>query len=327
MKTALITGGLGFIGSNIVKQLIEKKIVDRCVILDTFSSYVSPVKNNFTDFRKLRFTDFKKIVIERGDAKDFILVYKIIKKHKPEFIFHTAAVPLAKIDNLNAKEAKEGSIDTTTNILESVNFFRNNNKKYKLKRFIYFSSSMIYGDFKKTKAYESDLPNPKEIYGAMKLAGEIVTKGLCGFYHIPYTIVRPSAVYGPTDMNNRVTQIFINKAFNNDAINIQGKDEKLDFTYVEDLADGCIKAGTKPKGENQTFNITYGKGKTFMNFAKILKKHFPDLEYKVTNRDAFRPKRGTLSISKAKKLLGYKPKYNLEKGIDKYINFLKSLKK
>jgi len=327
MKTALITGGLGFIGSNIVKQLIEKKIVDRCVILDTFSSYVSPVKNNFTDFRKLRFTDFKKIVIERGDAKDFILVYKIIKKHKPEFIFHTAAVPLAKIDNLNAKEAKEGSIDTTTNILESVNFFRNNNKKYKLKRFIYFSSSMIYGDFKKTKAYESDLPNPKEIYGAMKLAGEIVTKGLCGFYHIPYTIVRPSAVYGPTDMNNRVTQIFINKAFNNDAINIQGKDEKLDFTYVEDLADGCIKAGTKPKGENQTFNITYGKGKTLMNFAKILKKHFPDLEYKVTNRDAFRPKRGTLSISKAKKLLGYKPKYNLEKGIDKYINFLKSLKK
>ena len=134
MKTALITGGLGFIGSNIVKQLKEKKVVDRCVILDTFSSYVSPVKNNFTDFRKLRFTNFKKIVIERGDAKDFSLVYKIIKKHKPEFIFHTAAVPLAKIDNLNAKESKEGSIDTTTNILESVNFFRNNNKKYKLKK-------------------------------------------------------------------------------------------------------------------------------------------------------------------------------------------------
>ena len=56
----------------------------------------------------------------------------------------------------------------------------------------------------------------------MKLAGEIVTKGL-GFYNIPYTIIRPSAVYGPTDMNNRVTQIFINKAFKSETINIQGK--------------------------------------------------------------------------------------------------------
>ena len=149
MKTALITGGLGFIGSNIVKQLIEKKIVNKCIILDSYTGYVNPLKKNYADFRKLRFSNFKKIIVERGDAKDFSLVFKILKRHKPQYIFHTAAVPLAKIDNLNAKEAKDGSIDTTTNILESVNFLKGTLKKYDLKRFIYFSSSMVYGDFKK----------------------------------------------------------------------------------------------------------------------------------------------------------------------------------
>lgn len=326
MKTALITGGLGFIGSNIVKQLLEKKIVRKCILLDSFTGYVNPLKDNYADFRKLRFSNFKKIVVERGDAKDFSLVYKILKNYKPEYIFHTAAVPLAKIDNLNAKEAKEGSIDTTTNILEAVNFLNNNIKKNNLKRFIYFSSSMVYGDFKKKKAYENDELKPKEVYGSMKLAGEIITKGLCGFYNIPYTIIRPSAVYGPTDMNNRVTQIFINKAFKGETINIQGKNEKLDFTFVEDLTNGAIKAGIHNNGINQTFNITNGKAETLFKFVKILQKHFKNLKYKISNRDSFRPKRGTLSIFKAKKLIKYKPNYSLEKGINKYINFLKTIK-
>ena len=60
MKTALITGGLGFIGSNIVKQLLEKKIVRKCILLDSFTGYVNPLKDNYADFRKLRFSNYKK---------------------------------------------------------------------------------------------------------------------------------------------------------------------------------------------------------------------------------------------------------------------------
>ena len=235
---------------------------------------------------------------------------------------HTAAVPLSKVDNLSANESKKGSLDTTTNVLECINFFQNNNKKFKLKRFVYFSSSMVYADFKKNKAYEYDNLKPIEIYGTMKLAGEIVTKGLCTFYNIPYTIVRPSAVYGPTDMNNRVTQIFINKALKGEIINIQGKNEKLDFTFVEDLASGCILAYTQKKGENKIFTITYGKSETLLKFVKVLSKYFKELKFKIKQRDSFRPKRGTLSIKKAKKLLKYKPIYDLEKGIKKYMEFI-----
>ena len=257
MKTALVTGGLGFIGSNLVNILLKKKIAQRCILLDSFVSFVNPLKDNFSDLRKYRFNDNKNIIVERGDAKDFRLIYKILDLYRPNLIFHTAAIPLAKIDNLNANESKIGSIDTTTNILECVNFFKNK-KKYKIDRFVYLSSSMVYGDFKKNKVSEIDKLNPKEIYGTMKLAGEIVTRGLCKFYNIPFSIIRPSAVYGPTDMNNRVSQIFIQKALKGQIIKIQGKNEKLDFTFVEDLANGCILAATKNNGKNMTFNITYG---------------------------------------------------------------------
>ena len=326
MKTALITGGLGFIGSNLVKLLLRKKKVSRCVILDSFSGFINPLKETFIDLRKYRFNDTKNIIVERGDAKDFRLIYKILNLYRPKYIFHTAAVPLAKIDNLNANESKNGSVDTTTNILECVNFFKSQ-KKYNIKRFVYFSSSMVYGDFKKNRVSEKDELNPKEIYGTMKLAGEIVTKGLCRFYKIPYTIIRPSAVYGPTDMNNRVSQIFIEKALKGEKINIQGKNEKLDFTFVEDLANGCILAATQKKGENSIFNITYGKGETLYKFVKILSKYFDDLKFKIKKRDNFRPKRGTLSINKAKKLLNYKPVYNLERGIKKYLDFINFINK
>ena len=78
-------------------------------------------------------------------------------------------------------------------------------------------------------------------------------------------------------------------------------------------------------GTNNTFNITNGKGRSLLEFVKILKKYFPRLNYEIKPRDNFRPKRGTLSISKANKLLGYRPKYSIEKGIKEYLSFLKEI--
>ena len=137
MKTALVTGGLGFIGSNLVKILLKKKIVQRCILVDSFVSFVNPLKDNFSDLRKYRFNDNKNIIVERGDAKDFRLIYKILDLYRPNLIFHTAAIPLAKIDNLNANESKIGSIDTTTNILECVNFFKNKKNTRLIDSFIF----------------------------------------------------------------------------------------------------------------------------------------------------------------------------------------------
>ena len=322
MKTALITGGLGFIGAHIAIDLLKNKNVKKCILLDNFGGYINPTKKNFYDFRKKRLDLIKNKVIERCDTSNFKSVFEIIKKHQPEIIFHTAALPLAKLDNLNTDEAKIGSVDSTINLLDAITLLNKVEKKYKCKRFIYLSSSMVYGDFKTKQVDEKSPVNPKEAYGTMKLAGEIITKGISRLNNIPYTIIRPSAVYGPTDMNRRVSQIFVESAFKDKLIEIEGKNEKLDFTFIEDLAKGCVLAGTKKKGINQTFNITYGKGQTLYSYVTNLKKFFPNLKFKIKPKDITKPSRGTLSINKARKLLNFNPKYNLRVGIKKYVEYL-----
>tara|TARA_Y100000591_G_scaffold19757_1_gene14636 strand:+ start:11553 stop:12581 length:1029 start_codon:yes stop_codon:yes gene_type:complete len=329
----LITGGLGFIGSKISEIITQTDKNSVCVLLDNFTVYIDPIKSYYGDYRKKRFEkiinpkDYKdskssRIIVERGNASDPKITIELINKYKPKIIYHTAGMPLARLKNAVAKEFREGSVDSTTNIIESVDYVQKQSN-YKLKRFLYVSSSMVYGNFKKPRVTEDEMCNPIEIYGTMKLAGEVVTKGMCYQYKIPYTIIRPSAVYGPTDMNQRVSQYFIEKALANETLKIHGKNEKLDFTFVDDLARGCILAANKSKGENQTFNITYGNSRSLLDFAKILSKHFKGLKYKIVSRDKKRPKRGTLINSKAKKLLGFKPQIGLEKGTKIYLDFFK----
>jgi UDP-glucose 4-epimerase len=322
MKYALITGGLGLIGSNIARQLIEENLVDKVICLDHFGRYVSTVRDGFVDYRALRIKNIEEsIIIERGDSKYYSIVHKLLAKYQPEYIFHLAALPLAKLDNLNAEEAMEGSVETTVSFLECISEL-NNATGYMPKRFVYASSSMVYGDFQSDVATEEHPTKPKEIYGTMKLSGEVITKGLGGFYKIPYAIIRPSAVYGPTDMNRRVSHIFMEKAFKGEPLKINGIDESLDFTFVKDIANGFVLAAIKEKAIGETFNITYGQAHTLLEYAQELQKYFPDLEYEITPRDEFRPKRGTLSIEKAKKLLEYTPKYSLERGVKEYHDFL-----
>jgi len=326
MRYSFITGGLGLIGTFIAKILIEKKISNKVVCLDSFGRYTSSSNRNFEDFRKYRQEYLgKDIIIERGEAKYPSVVNKLIIKYKPEYIFHLAALPLAKLQNLNSDEAAEGSIMTTTNIINAIENLKTINN-YSPKKFVYASSSMVYGDFKSSIVNEDHPTNPKEVYGTMKLAGEIVTRGLCNFYKIKYNIIRPSAVYGPTDMNRRVSQIFIEKALKGEEINIQGKDEKLDFTYVKDIAKGFVLSAINKKIHNETFNITSGKARTLKDFADTIKKFTGNFKYKISKRDKFRPKRGTLSINKAKKLLKYKPSYNLSSGIEECISFIRTKK-
>lgn len=322
MKTALITGGLGFIGTHIAIDLLKNKKVKKCILLDNFGGYINPTRKSFYDYRKKRLDLIKNKIIERCDTNNFKSVLEIVKKYQPDIIFHTAALPLAKLENLNTDEAKLGSVDSTVNLLDSITLVQNIKKNYRCKRFIYISSSMVYGDFKTNKVNETSPVNPKEAYGTMKLAGEIITKGISKLNNIPYTIIRPSAVYGPTDMNRRVSQIFIENAFEDKLIEIEGKNEKLDFTFIEDLAKGCVLAGIKKQGINQIFNITYGKGQSLYSYVLNLKKLIPNLNYKIKPRDETKPSRGTLSIAKAKKLLGFKPKFSLKKGIKKYFDFL-----
>lgn len=320
---AFITGGLGFIGSAIARKLIEDGLVEKAICLDHFGRYVSSTNTDFVDYRKHRLDGIQdKVIIERGEPKYMSVITRLLSQYQPRWIFHLAALPLAKIDNSNAEEAMEGGVTSTTNILEICGMLKQS-IGYEPDRFVYVSSSMVYGDFKQEAADETHTTEPKEIYGTMKLAGEIITRGLSRFYGLKHTIIRPSAVYGPTDMNRRVTQIFLEKAFTGSAIRIHGENEALDFTYVKDVAKGFVLSVQSQEAIGETFNITYGKAHTLLEYVLEIKKFFPDLKYEIVERDAYRPKRGTLSVAKAQRLLKYKPDYSLADGVKEYVKFVK----
>ncbi|MCJ7734997.1 MAG: NAD-dependent epimerase/dehydratase family protein, partial [Anaerolineales bacterium] len=194
-------------------------------------------------------------------------------------------------------------------------------------RFVYISSSMIYGDFEEIPAPEDHPKRPKDIYGGTKYAGEVLTETYSRRYGIPYSIVRPSAVYGPYDVNRRVSQIFIENALLGKPITLYGGGyQALDFTYVEDIADGIIKVMFHEKAVGNAFNITYGHGYTLREFADILSTHIKDLDVRVVEEeDVFRPKRGALSIQKARDLVGYDPQVSLEEGIKRYLKVYQNL--
>jgi UDP-glucose 4-epimerase len=321
MSTAMITGGLGFIGSFIARKLIEDDLVDKVVLLDHYGRYISSTREGFMDFRSFRIKGLEeRIIIERGEAKYFSVLYNLLNIYQPKYIYHLAALPLAKLQNLNTQEALEGSVVSTSNFMEALGMIKQATG-YEPERFVYASSSMVYGDFQKDPADETHPTNPKEIYGTMKLAGEHITNGLARHFDIKSSIVRPSAVYGPTDMNRRVSQIFLEKAIQRQKITIHGADEPLDFTYIKDIAKGFVLVSTHEAAIGETFNITFGRAHTLLDLATILKEHFPWVEYEIVERDKFRPKRGTLSIEKAKSLLSYNPDYDLKKGIAEQVEF------
>ena len=117
---------------------------------------------------------------------------------------------------------------------------------------------MVYGNFLKKEVKESDVCDPIGIYGALKFSAEKIIKAYGQIFNLPYTIIRPSALYGERCISRRVGQIFIESALNKSKIIINGDGkEKLDFTYIDDLLNGIICSIKSKNSLQETFNITY----------------------------------------------------------------------
>ncbi|HIH47196.1 TPA: NAD(P)-dependent oxidoreductase [Candidatus Woesearchaeota archaeon] len=328
-RFVLVTGGAGFIGSSVCRELIQRGFTP--LIVDMFAQYTNPVHHASSETWHARFQGIMdQVVIKRANCANYAIMYDLLEQYQPAYIIHLAALPLAKMEDSSPEDFKEGTVDATSTILHAVHRLKQKGKNF-LKKFTYISSSMVYGNFLEDPVKETHRTEPVNVYGTMKLAGEYTTKGLCNTYKISYIIIRPSAVYGPTDINKRVSQLFAENAMHGKKLIVKGgDDERLDFSYVKDVAKGITLATLHPTCAGEIFNITGGHSYSLLDFARITKKYFPETDIEVVEREQDRPKRGGLDISKAKMMLDYQPEYDLEKGIKEYIEFLlaqKSLQK
>ena len=184
---------------------------------------------------------------------------------------------------------------------------------------------MVYGNFKKNTVQEDEKCKPIGLYGSLKLSGELLVKSFTNVFSIKHTIVRPSALYGERCISNRVIQIFLENAFQNKKIQINGDGkEKLDFTYIDDLCQGIYKIiQFKNKSTNKTFNLTYGSAKSIIDLKKLISKKFKSQKFYHVKRNKLMAIRGTLSIKKAKKTINYNPKYSIANGFEKYYQWYK----
>ncbi len=318
LKKIFIAGGAGFIGSHLSHSFTE--LGHEVMVYDGNIQYFYPAsKLSIKSINYRQNILLKDCKIVRGSTLDISDLRRNIIEFKPDYIINLAALPLAVTAVKNSEEAFKSILNSTHNfmeILRDINF---------CSKYVHISSSMVYGDFQSNPNPEDASKNPKEIYGSIKLASEYIVKGYAQRYAINTAIIRPSAVYGPTDCNYRVLQIFLEAAINNQEIIANNPESNfLDFTYVKDIALGINKITLNETANMECFNVTYGNARSLNDVLNILNSHFKNLKFKVTNKSGFYPKRGTLDISKAKKIVDFKPQYNLEDGIREYIDFLKS---
>jgi nucleoside-diphosphate-sugar epimerase len=193
--------------------------------------------------------------------------------------------------------------------------------KYKVKRLVFISSSMVYGDFD-DNVTEDAICNPQGEYGILKLAGEGLVKDYNRKYGLNYTIIRPSAVYGPLDLSDRVISKFLLTAMGNGELTVNGENETLDFTYVDDAATGIAQAGLSEEAENKTYNITKSHSKTLLAAAQLAVEIAGKGSITITSKDDDFPSRGALDITAAVNDFGYNPKVDIEEGFNLYHEWL-----
>lgn len=327
-RRVAIIGGAGFIGHNLALSLKSQgavvDVVDSLQVnnLSAFALNEDNIPNPDLYLHllheRLDLLYRAKIPLHVQDARDYQTLSPLLVRLEPEVIVHLAAVAHANRANKNPYSTFDHSVRTLENVLDCA---RNRNP-----HLIFFSSSMVYGNFAEGHVDETSPCEPMGIYGALKFAGEKMVIAYNQVFDLPYTIIRPSALYGERCVSRRVGQVFIENALRGMTLEISGDGtDALDFTYIDDLVQGVTKAITCDAARNQIFNVTYGQSRSLSEMMQILCDFVPDLKFIHRPKDRLMPDRGTLSVEKARRLIGYEPQFPLEKGFERYIRWYQSL--
>lgn len=302
----LITGGAGFIGSNIADALIAKK--HKAVILDNLSS--GNVKNIN-----------KKAKFYKADIADEKNILRIFKKEKPDAVIHCAA----QIDV--RKSVADPKYDADINILGSLNILKACAEN-KTKKIIFASSGgTIYGECGAKSPDEKAFPNPLSPYGIAKYSVENYIKFYSEIHGLKYTILRYANVYGPRQDHKGeagVIAIFAARMLNNESVTVFGNGKQMrDYVYISDVVGANVKSLTK--ADNQILNIGTDKAIALNDIVKVM-----SFMSGTEKKPVYKPKRdgelfkSFLNNKKALKVLGWEPKVDISEGIKKTLAYFRA---
>ncbi len=325
-RVALV-GGAGFIGHNLalgLRQLgVEVMIADNLMQNNLLANMTDPDIDPFRrdlnlNFLQQRFHMLRDqgVVLESADARSMIDLQSALAEFGPTKIVHLAAISSA----VDAKRVPGHCFDlqlvTLRNVLEYARVFSN-----QVNQIVFMSSSTVYGDFSTPTVDENVRPRPYGIYANAKFMSERLIRTYNDQYGLATTIIRPSALYGERCISRRVSQLFIENALLGKPLMLEGGgDGRLDFTYIEDLVDGVIRSMAVDvcNGYSNTFNITFGRSRTILELAEVVKSVVPSVELCEVPRDKIKPVRGTLSTERASKDLNFNARWPLETGYKRY---------
>jgi len=305
MKTILVTGGCGFIGSHFVRQFLKKHPDFIVVNLDKLTYAGNP--DNLKDVSKNRRYKFAK-----GDVADRKTVEAIFKKFKPDFVVNFAAE--SHVDRSIHGYADifvNSNIYGVFNLLEAA-------KKFGVKKFVQVSTDEVYGSLplnSKAKFTERTQYNPRSPYSASKAAGDLLCHSYFATYGLPVVITHSSNNYGNYQYPEKLIPFFALRASKDKPLPLYGDGKNVrDWIYVLDNVEAIEKVLFKGRS-GETYNIGGGEELANIEIAgailRTLKK--PDSLIKYVPERPGHDRRYALDSSKVKKELGWKPKYNFDK--------------
>ena len=312
----LVTGGLGLIGHNVVKRLQDQGHIVSIIDNKTNYGIIPQDQIDYLMYHRLKKINEYKCAVYKKDISDKGDVEAIFQIEEPEIVIHMASFPRQKVVNANPSLGSRTMSEGLLNLLEASN-------NHDVRKFIYISSSMVYGDFKDDVKEDYEC-KPQGQYGILKIAGEWLVKDYTRRTNLVHTIIRPSAVYGPLDVEDRVISKFILRAMRGEPLQVNGATETLDFTYVDDAADGIVAAALSDNTENKTYNITKSHSHTLLDAANLAVSVVGKGTIEVGNRDLDFPSRGALNIDAARRDFGFDPKVDVAEGFKIYYDWLKS---
>jgi nucleoside-diphosphate-sugar epimerase len=230
-------------------------------------------------------------------------------------VIHLASFPRQKVVSANPAWGSEVMSTGLVNLLEC-------SKASRIKKFVYLSSSMVYGNFEDDVTEDFNC-QPQGQYGIMKYMGEKLVQDYTRRGCFDHVIIRPSAVYGEYDVEDRVVSKFMLSAMRGQTLKVNGANETLDFTYVEDAAMGIVQATLSDQSRNKVYNITKSHSHSLLDAAEMAVKIAGSGSIDCRDKDLDFPSRGALNIDAARRDFGFDPKVDVEEGFRRYHKWFK----